>query len=113
MIQQSSGLAANSATVRGGIAAMTASPARLTPIQWLVCAVAALGFAFDLYEIVVLPLVLRPALAALGNLESGTPEFNRWAGLFFFVPAVAGEPTKFPIKNGPEIIDFRPFCDSR
>ena len=90
MIQQSSGLAANSATVRGGIAAMTARPARLTPIQWLVCAVAALGFAFDLYEIVVLPLVLRPALAALGNLESGTPEFNRWAGLFFFVPAAAG-----------------------
>ena len=89
MIQQSSGLAANSATV-GGIAAMTARPARLTPLRWLICAVAALGFAFDLYEIVVLPLVLRPALAALGNLESGTPEFNRWAGLFFFVPAAVG-----------------------
>ncbi|PWT80617.1 MAG: MFS transporter, partial [Blastocatellia bacterium] len=58
--------------------------------QWVVCGVAALGFAFDLHEIVVLPLVLRPALAALGNLKSGTPEFNRWAGSLFFVPAAAG-----------------------
>ena len=68
----------------------TALPTHLTPVQWLVCGVAALGFAFDVHEIVVLPLVLRPALAALGNLESGTPEFNRWAGSLFLVPAVAG-----------------------
>src|SRR5262245_65682604 len=69
---------------------MTGPSARLTAVQWLVCGVAALGFAFDLHEIVVLPLVLRPALAALGNLKSGTPEFNLWAGLLFFVPAAAG-----------------------
>src|SRR5262249_21343173 len=69
---------------------MTALPAPLTPVQWLVCGVAALGFAFDLHEIVVLPLVLRPALPALGGLKSGTPEFNLWAGLLFFVPAAAG-----------------------
>src|SRR5262245_8429984 len=73
-----------------GIGEMTVRPARLTPVQWLVCGVAALGFAFDFHEIVVLPLVLRAALAALGNLQSGTPEFNLWAGLFFFVPAAAG-----------------------
>jgi MFS family permease len=72
------------------IAEMTPASARLTPVQWLICGVAALGFAFDLYEIVILPLVLRPALTALGNLKSGTPEFNFWAGLFFFVPAAAG-----------------------
>jgi MFS family permease len=69
---------------------VSALPARLTPVQWLVCGVAALGFAFDLHEIVVLPLVLSPALAALGPLKSGTPEFNLWAGLLFFVPAAAG-----------------------
>jgi MFS family permease len=62
----------------------------MTPVQWLICGVAALGFAFDIYEIVILPLVLRPALSSLGNLESGDPKFNLWAGLFFFVPAVAG-----------------------
>ena len=69
---------------------MPALPARLTPVQWLICGVAALGFAFDIHEIVILPLVLRPALAALGNLTSGTPAFNLWAGLFLFIPAAAG-----------------------
>src|SRR5215831_6075555 len=69
---------------------MTGPSARLTAVQWLVCGVAALGFAFDLHEIVVLPLVLRPALAALGELKSGTPEFNLWVGLLLFVPATAG-----------------------
>lgn len=64
--------------------------ARLTRIQWLICGVAAVGFAFDIYEIVILPLVLRPALTALGNLAPGTPKFNLWAGLFFFIPAAAG-----------------------
>src|ERR1700720_171525 len=43
--------------------------ARLTPLQWLICGVAALGFAFDLYEITVLPLIVRPALISLGNLK--------------------------------------------
>src|SRR5262245_11650423 len=75
-------------TVR--IDVMTPLAARLTPVQWLVCGVAALGFAFDLHEIVVLPLVLRPALAALGNLTSGTPQFNLWAGLLIYIPAAAG-----------------------
>ena len=27
-----------------------AAPSRLTPIQWLICAIAALGFAFDSYN---------------------------------------------------------------
>jgi MFS family permease len=64
--------------------------ARLTRAQWLICAVAALGFAFDLYEIAVLPLTVRPALVALGNLKSGSPDFNRWVGLLFYVPLACG-----------------------
>lgn len=66
------------------------SSSKLTPIQWLICAVAALGFAFDIYELLVLPLIAGPALAELGHLKAGTPEFNRWTGLLFFVPAFAG-----------------------
>jgi Major Facilitator Superfamily len=64
--------------------------ARLTPLHWLVCAVAGLGFAFDLYETLMLPLILRPALADLGGLGRGTPQFNLWAGLLFFIPSAAG-----------------------
>lgn len=63
---------------------------KLTPIQWLICAVAALGFAFDIYELLVLPLIAGPALAELGGLKPGTPEFNTWTGILFFVPAFAG-----------------------
>ena len=38
---------------------------RLTPIQWLICAIAAIGFAFDIYELLMLPLIIKPAIAAL------------------------------------------------
>ena len=62
---------------------------RLTPIQWLICAVAALGFAFDIYELLVLPLIARPALVELG-LKIGTPQFNDWIGYLFYVPAMVG-----------------------
>ena len=63
---------------------------RLTPVQWAICLVAAIGFAFDTYHILVLPLIVGPALLELGNLRPGTPEFNSWTGLLFYVPAVAG-----------------------
>src|SRR5271168_919445 len=63
---------------------------RLTLIQWLICAVAGLGFAFDLYETLMLPLIVRPALTALGRLRPGTPEFNLWVGLLFFIPTATG-----------------------
>lgn len=63
----------------------------LTPIQWLVCGVAALGFAFDLYEPLVLPLIVRPALAALGNLKLGSPGYNLWVGLLFYLPLASGD----------------------
>ena len=63
---------------------------RLTPIQWTICAVAALGFAFDIYEILVLPLILAPALADLAGIRPGTPQYADWVSLLFYVPAVAG-----------------------
>src|SRR5215211_5776319 len=66
------------------------TPSRLTAIQWLICVVACLGFAFDTYELLMLPLILRPAIETLGGIEFGTPAFNQWRDLFFYVPAVAG-----------------------
>lgn len=65
-------------------------PPRLAAIQWVICVVAALGFAFDIYELLMLPLIVRPALMELGPLRPGTPEFNSWVGMLFYVPAVAG-----------------------
>src|SRR5438552_2672024 len=63
---------------------------RITPIQWLICVMAAIGFAFDIYVLLVLPLIVRPALMELGKLRPGTPDFNSWVGLLFFIPAMAG-----------------------
>jgi MFS family permease len=63
---------------------------RFTTIQWLICAVAALGFAFDTYELLMLPLVIRPAVEQVGGIQFGTPAFGQWRDLFFYVPAVCG-----------------------
>jgi len=62
----------------------------LTPIQWVICGVAALGFAFDSYELLMLPLIVRPALADLLAVAPNSPEVNAWVGTLQYVPAVAG-----------------------
>ena len=70
------------------------SPSRalppLTPTQWLICAIAALGFAFDTYELLMLPLIARPALADLLHVAPTNPLINEWVGVLFYVPALAG-----------------------
>jgi MFS family permease len=63
---------------------------RITAVQWVICVVAAIGFAFDIYALLVLPLIVRPALLELGKFKPGTPDFNTWVGLLFYVPAIAG-----------------------
>jgi len=63
---------------------------RLTPVQWLICVIAAIGFAFDTYELLMLPLIVRPAVLDLTGAVPGTPEFSRWTGLLFYAPAVFG-----------------------
>jgi MFS family permease len=63
---------------------------RLTPVQWLICAIAAIGFAFDIYEILMLPLIVRPALLELTGAVPGSPQFQMWVGRLFYIPAFAG-----------------------
>jgi predicted MFS family arabinose efflux permease len=65
-------------------------PAPLTPLQWLICAVAALGFAFDSYELLMLPIIARPALADLLDVAPNSLEVNAWVGTLQYVPAVCG-----------------------
>ena len=62
----------------------------LTMVQWLICTIAAIGFAFDIYELLMLPLIARPALLELGGIRPGSREFTVWISLLFYVPAVAG-----------------------
>src|SRR5439155_11966425 len=51
---------------------------------------AAIGFAFDIYELLMLPLILRPAVSELGGFQPGSKEFGEWGALMFYVPAIAG-----------------------
>ncbi len=70
----------------------------LTRVQWLICAMAAIGFAFDIYELLMLPVVLKPALAELGGRTAegglvyapGSPGYVSWARTLFFLPAIVG-----------------------
>ncbi len=63
---------------------------KLTGQQWLICGTAALGFAFAIYMYLMLPLIVGPATQELLNAPPGSPEANRWVGLMFWVPALAG-----------------------
>jgi hypothetical protein len=63
---------------------------RMTPVEWLICAVACIGFAFDTYELLLLTLIVRPALSELLGAAPGSPIFNHWVGMLFYIPALAG-----------------------
>ena len=70
---------------------------KLTTTQWLICVIASIGFAFDIYELLMLPLILKPAIAALSGAAIGDPSwapgsenFKNWARILFFVPALVG-----------------------
>lgn len=66
------------------------APSRLTTVQWLIVTVASIGFAFDIYELLMLPLILRPALESLLETQVGSDEYRLWAQLLFYVPALVG-----------------------
>jgi MFS family permease len=71
-----------------GSAEPAAAP--LTPVQWTICVIAAIGFAFDSYELLMLPLIVRPALADLLGVAPNSLAVNEWVGTLLYVPAVAG-----------------------
>jgi len=65
-----------------------ASP--LTRIQWLIVSVAALGFAFDIYELLMMPLIARPALAELLGQPDESTEVRNWIKYIFWASALSG-----------------------
>lgn len=67
------------------------APLRLTGTQWLICVIAAIGFAFDIYELLMMPLVLGPAMRELANLTpANKQEWVFWTTVIFYVPALCG-----------------------
>jgi MFS family permease len=66
------------------------SSTRLSTTQWLICGIAAIGFTFDIYELLMLPLIVRPAIGELVGAAPGSPEYLMWVGRLFYWPAFAG-----------------------
>jgi MFS family permease len=63
----------------------------ISPLQrWLIVIIASIGFAFDTYQLLMLPLILRPAVLELLPPDRASKEFDYWLGLLFFVPAMFG-----------------------
>lgn len=57
---------------------------------WLVMTVAAIGFLFDTYELLMTPLVLAPALSELLRLPPNHPEVTAWVGRTLWLTALSG-----------------------
>ena len=78
------------ATVQPAASDSSTSPARLTPLQWVICVTAAVGFAVDSVVLLMAPLVIPPALVELLGVPVTDPRVNEWVGFMLYVPAVAG-----------------------
>jgi MFS family permease len=67
---------------------------QLTVTHWLILIMAAIGFAFDIYVLLVMPLINRPALAELLNVDpdtaSGTTAILNWTGYISWASAACG-----------------------
>jgi MFS family permease len=57
---------------------------------WLVVIVAAIGFLFDTYELLMTPLVLAPALSELLRVPPNHPEVRDWVGNVLWLTALSG-----------------------
>jgi MFS family permease len=68
----------------------TADPGPRPQTAALIAIIAAIGFAFDSYELLMLPLIVRPALMELLRVPGTDPAINQWVGYLFYGPAVAG-----------------------
>jgi MFS family permease len=70
---------------------MTTSPnSRFTTTQWLIIAIAAIGFLFDTYELLMTPLVGVPAIAELLQVPPNNPLVTVWTGRMLWLSALCG-----------------------
>jgi MFS family permease len=68
----------------------TTSTASFGKTAWLVLIVAAIGFLFDTYELLMTPLVLAPALSELLHVPPNHPEVTLWVGRVLWITALCG-----------------------
>src|SRR5262245_51392624 len=69
---------------------MNSSPPRFTVTQWLIVIVAAIGFLFDTYELLMTPLVAPAAIAELLKVPQNNPLVTMWVGRLLWITALCG-----------------------
>jgi len=52
--------------------------------EMLIIFVAILGFAFDIYELLMMPLIAGPAISELLKVPLGDPAVRKWVGYIFW-----------------------------
>ncbi len=70
--------------------AMPGGAKRLTVTEWLIVSLAAIGFAFDIYELLMMQFVIKDLIVELTDYAPGSDGFVFWGSLIFYVPAFAG-----------------------
>jgi len=63
---------------------------RFTTTEWLVLIVAAIGFLFDTYELLLLPLIAAPAIAEILQVPPNNPLVTDWVGRLLWMAALSG-----------------------
>src|SRR6185369_4679743 len=63
---------------------------KLTLGEWLIIFVAIIGFAFDTYELLMLPVIAGPALAEILQVPPNNPLVTQWVGNMLWMTALCG-----------------------
>ncbi|OWK36805.1 MFS transporter [Fimbriiglobus ruber] len=66
------------------------SPGLSPVVRFLVLAVASIGFLFDTYELLMLPVIAGPALSELLQVPANNPLVRQWVGWMLWSAAVCG-----------------------
>jgi MFS family permease len=72
---------------------MTSLPAgghRLTATQWLIVSLAAIGFAFDIFVLLMMQFIIKDVITDLTIFKPGSDGYIWWGSIIFYVPAFAG-----------------------
>src|SRR3954464_15086460 len=71
-------------------AVSNAPTTKLGVTEWLIILVAVIGFAFDTYELLMLPLIAGPALAEILQVPPNNPLVTQWVGNMLWITALCG-----------------------
>src|SRR5829696_6515573 len=78
------------ACLPSNICAMNSAAPKFSVTQWLIIIVAAIGFLFDTYELLMTPRVGVPAIAELLKLPPNHPSVTEWMGRMLWMTALCG-----------------------